>query len=131
MRRSRWLRWLPAVLWMAVIFWLSSRTGSELGALFPIVERFAPWIDGFNFGHFVAYFILAVFFWWGFDSDRLSVKIIVVLLCLVYGVTDEYHQTFVEGRYADIQDLRNDGIGAILAMLFVSIPFVRTIIRRR
>lgn len=122
---KRYIRWIPAILWMLLIFWLSSRTGSELGSLFPIVERFAPWLDGFNFGHFIAYYVLALLVWWGFGSHRLSVKVIVVLLCLVYGATDEYHQTFVEGRYPDIYDLRNDGIGAALAMLTISIPFVR------
>ena len=124
------MRFIPAFLWMGVIFALSAQTGNELGAMFPFVERWFPWMDGFNFGHFVAYFILALLLWWGFASDRLSMKLLVVLLCVVYGASDEYHQMFVEGRHADVVDLRNDAIGAILAMMFVSIPFVRKILRR-
>ena len=122
---KRMLRWIPALLWMAVIFWLSSRTGNELGAMFPLVEKWLPWLGGFNFGHFVAYFILALCYWWAIGSHRWSAKLLIILLCVLYGASDEYHQTFVEGRYADWVDLRNDAIGAALAVCFVSIPYVR------
>ena len=126
----RWLRWIPAVLWMAVIFWLSAQTGSELGSMFPYVERWFPWLDGFNFGHFIAYFILALFLWIAIGSHRLSSKLLVIGLCVLYGFSDEYHQTFVQGRTADLLDIRNDAIGAAIAMIFVSIPFVRKLLSR-
>lgn len=128
--KFRWVRFLPAVLWMAVIFWLSSRTGSELGALFPYVERWFPWLDGFNFGHFVAYFILAILLWFGFGSHRFSIKVLVVALSTLYGVSDEFHQMFVEGRTADWIDIRNDAIGATLAMITVSLPPIRRLLQR-
>ena len=124
------LRFLPALIWMGVIFYLSAQTGSELGSMFPFVERFFPWMDGFNFGHFVAYFILALLLWWGFGSDRITIKLLVVAICALYGVTDEFHQRFVEGRTPDVLDLRNDTIGAILAMVFVSLPTVRRLLRK-
>lgn len=124
------LRWLPAVLWMAVIFWLSAQTGSELGSMFPFVEAWFPFLDGFNFGHFIAYFILAVLFWWAIGSDRLSMKLLVIAMCLTYGLTDEFHQRFVEGRTPDLMDIRNDTIGATLAMIVVSIPPIRRLLRK-
>ncbi|ALS21516.1 MULTISPECIES: VanZ family protein [Paenibacillus] len=121
------IRWLPSLLWMAVIFYLSSRTGEDVGGWLDIVRRFVPMMEGFDWGHFAAYFILAWTYLWAWRPKRLSlgVKLAVILLCVLYGVTDEYHQSFVPGRTPDLKDIRNDAIGAALAMLLLYIPFVR------
>ena len=37
-----------------------------------------------------------------------------IALTTVYGMSDEWHQSFVPGRTADITDLRADATGAIL-----------------
>ena len=55
-----WVRLTPAILWMSVIFVLSHRTGEELKAFLPFIQKLFPWIIGFNAGHFAAYFILAL-----------------------------------------------------------------------
>ncbi|PUA35490.1 hypothetical protein C8Z91_30295 [Paenibacillus elgii] len=121
------VRWLPSVLWMAVIFYLSSRTGDDLGGWLDEIRLIIPSMEGFDWGHFVSYFILAWTYLWALRPKRLTflVKFTVVLLCVLYGVTDEYHQSFVPGRTPDVMDIRNDGIGAALAMLALSLPFVR------
>nr|WP_248930910.1 VanZ family protein [Paenibacillus hamazuiensis] len=121
------LRCSPSVIWMGVIFYLSSRTGDDLGGWLPFFRQFIPGLESFDVGHFFAYFILAITYAWAFPPHKLTWKgkLRVILLCLLYGVTDEYHQSFVPGRTPDWHDLRNDGIGALLAMLFISIPFVR------
>jgi VanZ family protein len=121
---SQVLRWLPSILWMAAIFYFSSRTGSDLGGWLDEIRLLIPWMEGFDWGHFVSYFVLALTFLWGIRPRRAGwgVKLLVVLLCVLYGVTDEYHQSFVPGRTPDVADIRNDGIGAFLAMLVVSIP---------
>ncbi|REK77845.1 VanZ family protein [Paenibacillus paeoniae] len=123
----RMIRFIPAVLWMAVIFALSSRTGDELNTVLPFFQKFFPGMTDFNWGHFVSYFILAAALDYGFGSrsDRLYMKIVIVLLCGLYGVSDEYHQSFVGGRMMDIIDVRNDMIGAAVWVIVVSIPFVR------
>ena len=38
-------------------------------------------------------------------------------LALIYGLTDEFHQTFVPGRAASLKDILVDGIGAGVAAL--------------
>jgi len=121
------LRWLPSVLCMAAIYYFSSTTGDDMGGWLTKIQRLLPFMQGFDWGHFVAYFILALTFAWGITGKRLTwgMKAAVVLLCLLYGVTDEFHQSFVPGRTPDVKDLRNDGIGAVLAMLFLSIPSVK------
>lgn len=116
---------------MAAIFWMSSRTGSELGTLFPFAERLPAWMGGLNFGHLVAYYVLGLFVWWGIGNNRPSAKWLTVIICALYGVTDEWHQLYVDGRSAEWIDLLNDTIGAVLAMLTLSIPPVRRLLKRR
>ncbi|MBJ6363260.1 VanZ family protein [Paenibacillus sp. GCM10012307] len=128
----RMLRWLPALIWMGVIFWLSSRTGEQLGSVLPIFKYILPWMESFDWGHFVAYFVLALAMDYGFGSkaDAWRMKLLIVFLCFLYGVTDEFHQFFVDDRTPDMMDLRNDAIGAALAMLAIKIPFIRRMWRK-
>jgi VanZ family protein len=44
------------------------------------------------------------------------------LLTILYGVTDEFHQSFVPGRHASLLDLVADSFGALL---FAPWVFVR------
>jgi hypothetical protein len=122
------IRLLPAAAWMGAIFYLSSRTGDDMSGWLSQFQRFIPFMEGLDWGHFLAYFILSLTYAWAFGSVKLNWnhKLIVVLLCALYGITDEYHQSFVPGRAPDIMDLRNDAIGAALAMLCITIPFIRS-----
>lgn len=121
------VRWLPSVLWMGTIYYLSAQTGNDMGGWLSKFQQWIPSLQGFDWGHFIAYFILALCYGWGLGKHGLTFgkKALVVLLCALYGVTDEFHQSFVPGRTPDVMDLRNDAIGASLAMLFVTIPVVR------
>lgn len=120
------VRWLPAIGWMAVIFYLSSRTGDDLGGWLDNIRWLVPFMESFDWGHFIAYFILALTYLWAWRPKRLTLRIKagIVALCLLYGLTDEFHQSFVPGRTPDVGDLRNDGIGAALAMVLMSVPAV-------
>ncbi|WP_284638880.1 VanZ family protein [Paenibacillus silviterrae] len=125
-------RWLPAVIWMAVIYYFSSKTGNDLGGWLDGIRKWLPFMEGFDWGHFVSYFILSLTFLYALEHNQrpfLS-KALAVLLCFLYGLTDEFHQSFVPGRTPDWMDIRNDVIGAALAMLFVSIPPVNRLFRR-
>jgi VanZ family protein len=126
-------KWSPPIIWMGIIFYLSSRTGSELDTLLPFFHLFFPSMQSFDWGHFFAYFILACTFFWPFSASGKAgwiLKAAVVLCCGLYGITDEFHQSFVPGRTPDIADIRHDMIGAALAMLFVSLPFIRRIFEK-
>lgn len=126
------IRFGPSLAGMAVIFWFSSQTGDSLNQVLPFFQWLFPAMQGFDWGHFAAYFLLACTFLWGLagEEPQLASKGLAVILCLLYGVTDEYHQTFVPGRMPDLLDLRNDGIGALLAMAAVSLPPVRRLYRK-
>lgn len=113
-------------MWMGVIFYLSHQTGEKLGSVLPLFQKLFPAMQSFNWGHFVAYFILAIAVYYGLGPKHFSWKgkLLTVLICAVYGVTDEIHQMFVDDRTPDIIDIRNDVIGAALAVGCLSIPFV-------
>ena len=108
------LKWLPAAFWMGFIFYLSHQTGSQLHGLFPFIQDF-------NVGHFIAYFVLALTFYYALKNKKRILKLPVYITCVLfstlYGLTDEWHQYYVPSRHADWLDLLNDAIGASLAML--------------
>lgn len=103
------LPWLPSLCWMAIIFYLSGRTGSQLSSIFPF-------LSDFNWGHFLAFFILSVLYYYALakTTSLRSIPFWTVFLCLLYGLTDEYHQSFVPSRTPELSDIANDIIGAAL-----------------
>jgi len=70
-----------------------------------------------------AYFIMATLAWRFFKNYLSKTAIIMVfsvLFCFFYGMSDEWHQSFVPGRDADWLDLAADTMGAVIAMGFIS-----------
>ena len=99
---------------MGVIFLLSHQPG----------DRFAPylfrWAD--KLAHLGVYAALCVAFIYAFPghirrSEKKKIAVVSVLLCLLYGVSDEFHQSFVPGRYPSIADIVADVVGAVLACM--------------
>jgi VanZ family protein len=43
--------------------------------------------------------------------------LLIVLLCVVFGLSDEWHQSFVPGRQADVFDVLRDAIGACIGLI--------------
>lgn len=107
---------MPLVLILALIFILSANPDPT--RLLPFETPFEKWLS--FIGHFVEYTLL------GFaalravqwqDSPLLKRNIAIFVLCLLYALSDEYHQTFVPGRLFQIQDLLIDGVGIITGIL--------------
>lgn len=48
------------------------------------------------------------------------VLVSIVALCILYGLADELHQSFVPGRTACVSDLVADGLGSVFGVLFYS-----------
>ena len=49
-----------------------------------------------------------------FDRMTPARALAAVLVCILYGISDEFHQSFVPGRTPDARDLVADGVGAAL-----------------
>ena len=104
------LRWLPALLMMAVIFAFSATPGSDLprfGLLDLIVKKG---------GHLLGFGLLALAFWFALRWEERSWRL-ALLLAVLYALTDEFHQSSVSGRHPSLVDaLVIDACGAALAL---------------
>lgn len=104
----RLIRIVPALLWMLGIFALSSQ-----GSL-PQAPGISSQLMAVA-GHLIAFGVLAILIAWGtgIDFSPLSRRMLAAYaLTVFYGVSDEIHQSFVPGRYATVQDVAIDAIGA-------------------
>jgi VanZ family protein len=108
------LRWLPALIMMIVIFLSSAQSASHLPE-FGSADRFIK-----KSGHVIGYAILAFLYWRAleFSEDK---RWVAWLLALLYAMTDEFHQSFVSGRHSTIWDvILFDNLGALISLWFVA-----------
>lgn len=104
-------RWSPVVLWMGIIYWLSSV--ADLGSPFPsvtgiVVRKFA---HAFEFGVLAFLLIRAI------RSRKAHALIVATVVTIGYAVVDELHQGLVAGRTAAVHDVVVDAWGAMIAAL--------------
>jgi VanZ family protein len=112
MRLPRLGLWLPPLLLMGAIFFLSDQPSldSGLGTIDLIGRKLI---------HFAEYALLC-FLWWRALVTVTSpgrAALLAFLLASGYAATDEYHQTFVEGRHGTPLDWAFDSAGAAAAAL--------------
>lgn len=108
------LRWLPAIAWMAVIFTLSSVSGLRVSDDAAVDRPFRV------LGHLLSYALLAALLLYAMAGlRRPGIRQIAIAygISLVYGVSDEIHQTFVPDRSGRIDDLLVDALGAVGGVL--------------
>lgn len=115
-----WLRRLSllmALSWMALLFYLSSQPSLETPMLFPGQDKLF---------HAVAYGVLGSFLLLALPAARggsgygwAQIQTATVIASL-YGISDEFHQSFVPGRQADVLDWVADTTGALLAALLLA-----------
>jgi len=100
-------RWVPVVVWAAVIFAFSSipSLGTGLGTWDLVLRKCA---------HMTEYAVLAILFRRATGSSRWA-----FVLAVAYACSDEFHQTFVRGRHGSPVDVSIDGVGALIGLLAV------------
>lgn len=101
------------LLWMGLIFYLSSLAQAETPK--------APWLGGWQslVGHTALYGVCASLMegciWsWG-SGFRLRWALAAAATATAYGISDEYHQSFVDGRHATVEDVLVNTVAAITA----------------
>ena len=107
-----WL-WLPVVLYMIAIFVASSIGDPPIPANVSDVSL-----------HEIVYFGLTLLLIRALAKETWSgitakVLLLAFAIAVAYGVSDEFHQSFVPTRHADILDLRADAWGAFAATMVV------------
>lgn len=133
------------LLWMGVIFYMSSRTAEEsvrassgitglvadIAVGTGLVEREEITADVLSvihkwiriFAHFFEYMVLGILSF-GFLKQFQYKKLIKVALyslifCIAYAISDEIHQYFVPGRAMDILDVLTDTAGSFTGIAIV------------
>lgn len=112
----RLLRFLPVISVMGLIFYLSSLPGNTLPLVMPKVLSFDKLLHIFAYGVLAATALFAVPVELR-QRRPLRVSLLIVLFCLLYGISDEAHQFFVPFRSPSCWDILADTIGASLAVL--------------
>lgn len=100
--------WLTVVACMGFIFFVSSQPQKDIPPLFSFQDVIY---------HTLAYLILALYFSRALKNTNpnipaLNLIIFTIIFGIVYGISDEFHQSFVPGRSVSGFDLFIDGIGS-------------------
>jgi VanZ family protein len=100
---------LLLAVYCAVIFFLSHQSTLPMPLAFPHQDKLS---------HLLAYAVMAVLAWRAF-SHRFAVHrilgLVTILFCSLYGMSDEFHQSFVAGRNSEVADWLADTLGAAIA----------------
>ena len=125
--------WLVVLIWMGLIFFLSSQQAADsnqlstgiskfiMGLISGILPGLSPQVQWLNHivrknAHFIAYLILGLL---QVNALYLNGKrggkafILALLISFLYAASDEFHQTFVPGRSGELRDVMIDTAGAL------------------
>jgi len=104
---------IPAIIWAITLFTLSSIPGNNVPSV------------GFNHAdivaHIIVFGIFGYFLAMAFSApNHLGNKkrfMMAILVGVIYAFSDEYHQSFVPGRFPSVSDLVADGISLMFGGL--------------
>ena len=122
---------------MIVIFTLSAQKASDSDGLSSGITRFVlNIINGLlprleiefsvfshfvrKSAHFIAYLILGILSLHAIDEEKNSTMtwfIKALLICVLYAMSDEFHQLYVPGRSGEIRDVLLDSTGSLVGIL--------------
>ena len=108
---------MPAIIWAVLIFVLSSIPSDvfpDLG-----IFRFDKVIHAVVFALFALLVFLALRHQQRFPGLARHSYSITILIVILYGAVDEFHQRFVAGRSSDLFDLIADALGACVVVFFL------------
>ncbi len=138
------ISYLLVIIWMIVIFLFSSANGNESGndskgiikGTITIADKIVVNIglkdelytdmekdviaENLNYPlrkvmHFSEYLILALLWLNALSLSKVKHKyLITLLICVIYAMSDEYHQTFINGRSGQLLDVLIDSTGSFI-----------------
>jgi len=110
--RAFFIRWLPALVIMGLIFVFSSLPSDKV-----------PYYGGLDYvvkkgGHALGYGLLGLSYYYALPRSlsRVYRWILALIMAILFALSDEYHQSFVQGRNSSLGDVAIDTLGAIIAL---------------
>ena len=108
--------WLPTLLWAGLIYLFSANS---------VLPSFTQSLPDFIFKKSAHMFVYAVLYLLSYRAIRLTVSpkrhrihwMLAVVVCMMYAVSDEFHQLLVPGRYGTLRDIGFDMLGVSTALL--------------
>ena len=128
--KNKLIKWIAVVLWMILIFNLSSQVSKQsnqlsTGITMVIEKTVLKVVPNANFNiqsinhivrknaHFFVYLVLGILV---MNAIRNN-KYFALMICVLYAISDELHQFFVPGRGPGIKDVLIDSMGAVIGIL--------------
>ena len=113
-RTPAFLRWTPSIVLMLAIFFFSSLPSSRI-----------PYFGGWDIfvkkgGHMLGYAMLGLAYFYALPP-RLSTGfrwLLALFMAILFSLSDEFHQSFVQGRTSTLVDVGIDTVGAAIALTF-------------
>ena len=110
----RLLSLVLALVWMAALYYLSDQPAIDAPMLFPGQDKLF---------HAIVYAVLGglylALFRPGPAGYAAQARWLALGLAVLYGISDEWHQSFVPGREPDVLDVLADGVGAAVGTLLL------------
>lgn len=108
--------WFPPIIYAGLIFFFSSRPSIHIGPELSHIDKLY---------HALIYSVFSVLLWRAFHyaSPAFFQKraiLSALILTILFGISDEWHQFYIAYRHADVFDLLFDSVGASLALISVS-----------
>jgi VanZ family protein len=107
-------RFLPALIWMGIIFYFSSQQTTGIGG------------DSYWFRFFIlkSFHLIEYAFLFILINFALNLKTNSVFIAYLYGVSDEIHQSFIPGRTSKFTDTLIDLLGILIGLLILKFIFI-------
>lgn len=130
------ISWVLVFMWMVIIFNFSSQKANESKGVstyvtekvYIVVEKISPKKNLITFNdmehyirkmaHFSIYMILGFLILNALDNKDIK---FVLIICILYAISDEFHQSFVPGRGPQLKDVFIDTAGSICGIISYSI----------
>jgi VanZ family protein len=106
---------VPPGIYMILVFVLSSRRVPDAVEGLRIEDTWLHLVEYAVLGFLLARLLATIR---GGDSPSFALVVILpALLSTLYGASDEWHQSFVPGRDASVEDLVMDAVGSLVGAL--------------
>lgn len=134
--------WLPVVLGMALVFWMSTETFSQRNTsslVITVIRFLAPEISSHEeglihdfirkVGHVMEYFILGLLLFHAFrggsnESFNWRWPLSALTVVVLWAAGDEFHQFFISTREASAVDVGIDTAGGMFAQVVSTLRYL-------